>query len=154
MPLLLSSAAFPPNGDIPWQYTCDGADISPPLAWTGVPPGAKSLVVVLNDPDAPGRTFHHWAAYDIAPSAKGLAAGYIAGRPAAGLRQARNDFGRLGYGGPCPPKGGGIHHYRFRLLAIDRPTLRLGPAPDAAAVIKAAQPYTIASAELVGTYRR
>lgn len=154
MPLLLSSPAFAPGGAIPSQYTCDGADLSPPLAWSGVPPGAKSLVLVLADPDAPGGTFRHWAIYDIPASARGLAAGYGAGRPAAGMREARNDFGGPGYGGPCPPQGGGVHHYQFRLLAISRPRLDLGPAATALAVENAATPYTIARTELVGTYRR
>lgn len=154
MPLLLSSPAIPPNGDIPWQYTCDGADISPPLAWSGLPKGTKSLVLVLLDPDAPGSTFHHWAAYDIAPSAHGLAGGYDANRVAVKFHEGRNDFGRIGYGGPCPPKGAGPHHYHFTLMAISRPALNLTGPASASAVIAAAAPYVIARAELVGTYRR
>ena len=154
MPLLLSSPAFSPGNAIPSQYTCDGSDLSPPLAWSGVPAGAKSLVLVVADPDAPGGTFHHWAVYDIPADAKGLAAGYGPGRPAASLREARNDFGKPGYGGPCPPRGGGVHHYHFRLMAIGRPRLDLGPAATALDVENAATSYTIARTELVGTYRR
>jgi Raf kinase inhibitor-like YbhB/YbcL family protein len=171
MPLLLSSPAFPPGGTIPAQYTCDGADISPPLAWSGAPPGTRSFVLVLQDPDAPSGAFHHWAIYDIPAGARDLPAGYRPGRPASGLvpaprapmvpfgragtpDEARNDFGEAGYGGPCPPPGGGIHHYQFRLMAISRPRLDLGPAATVLDVEKAAAPYRIASTELVGTYRR
>lgn len=154
MPLLLSSPAFAPGSAIPSQYTCEGADLSPPLAWSGVPAGARSLILVLADPDAPAGTFHHWAVYDIPAAARGLPAGYGPGRPAAGLREARNDFGQPGYGGPCPPEGGGVHHYHFRLMAISQPRLNLDPAATVPAVEKAAAPYTIARTELVGTYRR
>jgi Raf kinase inhibitor-like YbhB/YbcL family protein len=154
MPLLLSSPAFAPGNTIPSQYTCDGSDLSPPLAWSGVPAGTKSLVLIVADPDAPGGTFHHWAIYDIPAAARGLAAGYGPGRPAAGLAEARNDFGQPGYGGPCPPRGGGAHHYHFHLMAISRPRLDLGPAATALDVENAAKPYTIARTELVGIYRR
>jgi Raf kinase inhibitor-like YbhB/YbcL family protein len=154
MPLLLSSPAIPPGGAIPAHYTCDGADISPPLAWSGAPAGTQSFILVLEDPDAPGGVFHHWAIYDIPAGAKGLPAGLGPGRPPAGLAEARNDFGRTGYGGPCPPRGGGAHHYHFRLMAISRPLLDLGPAATVLDVEQAATPYTIASTELVGTYSR
>jgi Raf kinase inhibitor-like YbhB/YbcL family protein len=154
MPLVLVSPAIPPGGEIPAQYTCDGTDISPPLSWSGVPQGTQSLVVVIEDPDAPSGVFRHWAAFDIPPGSPGLDAGYTATRPATGLHEARNDFGKIGYSGPCPPKGHGIHHYHFRLLAISRPTLELGAAATAAEVLKAAQPYLIQQTELVGTYHR
>src|SRR5438105_15425881 len=81
MPLVLASPAIPPNGEIPAQYTCDGADISPPLSWSDVPAGAGSLVLVVEDPDAPSGTFRHWAVFDIPPAARGLDAGYTANRP-------------------------------------------------------------------------
>ncbi|HJU17350.1 MAG TPA: YbhB/YbcL family Raf kinase inhibitor-like protein [Stellaceae bacterium] len=154
MPLLLWSPAFPPGGAIPSQYTCSGADLSPPLAWSGVPAGAQSLVLVLADPDAPRGVFYHWAVYDIPAGVRGLSAGYGSGRPAAGLAEARNSFGQIGYGGPCPPPGGGVHHYHFRLMAIGRPRLDLDPAATVLDVETAAAPYTIASTELVGTYQR
>ena len=154
MPLMLASPAIPPNDEIPAQYTCDGADISPPLSWSDVPAGTGSLVLVVEDPDAPSGTFRHWAVFDIPPASRGLDAGYSANRPIAALHQARNDFGKTGYSGPCPPKGAGTHHYHFRLLAISRPTL--DPRAPAAAldVLRAAQPYAIQQAELVGTYHR
>ena len=147
--MLLSSPAIPPGGAIPAEYTCDGTDISPPLSWSALPAGTRSLVLILEDPDAPGGSFMHWAAWDIAPALPGLAAGH----PAATLREAKNDFGRDGYGGPCPPPGA-AHHYHFRLLALSRASLDLDPPAAAAAVLKAAAPYAIGRAELVGTYRR
>jgi Raf kinase inhibitor-like YbhB/YbcL family protein len=119
-----------------------------------VPAGTGSLVLVVEDPDAPSGTFRHWAVFDIPPASRGLDAGYSANRPVAALRQARNDFGKTGYGGPCPPRGAGTHHYHFRLLAISRPTLDLRPPAAALDVLRAAQPYVIQQAELVGTYHR
>src|SRR5579864_4792275 len=113
MPFILMSPAFPPGGEIPRQYTCDGSDISPPFTWSGVPAGTASLVLVIEDPDAPRGTFHHWAVFAIPPGWTGLPAGFGAAQPPAGSGQTRNDFGRLGYGGPCPPAGAGAHHYHF-----------------------------------------
>jgi Raf kinase inhibitor-like YbhB/YbcL family protein len=154
MPLTLASPAIPPGGEIPTQYTCDGADISPPLAWSGVPDGTKSFILVVDDPDAPSGVFHHWAVFDMPSSMRELNSGYGRSRPATSLHEARNDFGKPGYGAPCPPKGHGVHHYRFRLLAISRPTLDLNPSATAPDVLKAAEPYILQRAELVGTYRR
>lgn len=153
MVFALISPAFAAGATIPAEYTCDGADISPPLAWSGAPRGTRSFVLVVLDPDAPGGVFHHWAAFDIAPGADSLAGGYDASRPAAGFREAKNDFGAEGYRGPCPPPGP-AHHYHFRLFSISRPSLDLTPSADVAEVLAAAQPYVIGEAELVGTYRR
>lgn len=153
MPFVLSSPAFATGTAIPSQYTCDGADLSPPLAWSGAPAGTMSFILVVEDPDAPGGTFRHWAVFDIAAGVAGLAAGYGAGRPAGGFEAARNDFGAAGYRGPCPPPGA-VHHYRFRLFAIRLARLDLTPAASALAVERAAVPYVIARTELVGTYRR
>jgi Raf kinase inhibitor-like YbhB/YbcL family protein len=152
--MMLVSPAFPPGGNIPAEYTCDGSDISPPLSWSGAPAGTQSFVLVVEDPDAPGGTFRHWAAFDIPATAMGLPAGYGPSRPAAGFHEARNDFGKRGYGGPCPPPGAGVHHYHFRLFALSRPRLDLAPSATALGVVQAARPYAIASTELVGTYRR
>ncbi len=154
MPLMLASPAIPPGGEMAAQYTCDGADISPPLSWSDVPAGTGSLVLVVEDPDAPSGTFRHWAVFDIPPASRGLDAGYSANRPIAALHEARNDFGKTGYSGPCPPKGAGTHHYHFRLLAISRPTLDLRAPAAALDVLRAAQPYVIQQTELVGTYHR
>lgn len=154
MPLMLSSPAIPPGGSVPSQYACDGGDISPPLSWSGTPQGTGSLALVVEDPDAPSGTFRHWVVFDIPADTRGLDAGYSANRPAPALHQARNDFGTIGYGGPCPPPGHGAHHYRFRLLAISRPTLDVRSPATASEVLRAAQPYVIQQAEFVGTYRR
>jgi Raf kinase inhibitor-like YbhB/YbcL family protein len=153
MPFVLSSPAFVSGAAIPAEYTCDGADISPALAWSGAPAGTRSFVLVVEDPDAPGGTFRHWAAFDIAPDTSGLAAGYGAGRAGAGFRQARNDFGDAGYRGPCPPPGP-THHYHFRLFSISRPRLDLTSSASAAAVSAAAESYLIRQVDLVGTYQR
>ena len=154
MPLVLASPAFADGVQIPAEYTCDGTDISPPLVWSGVPSGTGSLVLIVEDPDAPSGLFRHWAAFDIPAGAGGFAAGYGRNRPASGFREARNDFGADDYGGPCPPRGGGLHHYRFRLMAISRPSLGLGASATAPQVVAAAQPYIIQQAVLTGTYQR
>ena len=114
----------------------------------------QSLVLVVEDPDAPSGVFRHWAVFEIPSGSRGLDAGYSPNRPAKGLREVRNDFGKPDYGGPCPPKGHGTHHYHFRLLAISRATLDLRPTASAADVLKTAEPYAIRRAELVGTYQR
>jgi Raf kinase inhibitor-like YbhB/YbcL family protein len=154
MPLMLASPAFASGGQIPTEYTCVGANISPPLSWSGVPPGTGSLVLVVEDPDAPSGVFRHWAVFDISPRTAGLAPGYGRNRPVTGFREARNDFGDRDYGGPCPPPGSGTHRYDFRLLAISRPTLELAAAATVADVLQAAQSYIIAQTQLTGTYQR
>jgi Raf kinase inhibitor-like YbhB/YbcL family protein len=151
---MIDSPAFPPGSAIPTEYTCEGKDTSPPLAWSGVPSGTASLVLVVEDTDAPGGVFRHWAVFDIPADATGLRPGYGSKRPGEGFREAKNDLGTAGYSGPCPPKGRGAHHYHFRLFALRQPNLNLDPAASAAAVLKAAQPYIIAQTEVVGTYRR
>jgi Raf kinase inhibitor-like YbhB/YbcL family protein len=120
-----------------------------------VPPGSKSLVLIIEDPDAPSGLFMHWAAYDTPPATNGLPAGYgSSSRPGGGVREGRNDFETEGYRGPCPPRGGGAHNYVFRLLAISRPRLDLAPTASDADALRAAQPYVIQQAELTGTYHR
>lgn len=151
MPLTLTSPGLPPSGDIPKQYTCDGSDISPPLAWSGAPEGTAGFVLVVEDPDAPGRVFRHWAAYNISADTTKLDAGYHAGTPAP-FAEARNDFGKVGYSGPCPPPGN-QHRYVFMLMALSRP-LTLAASPDAQAVITAARPYMIGRADLILRYQR
>jgi len=153
MPLMLVSPAFAPGGQIPTEYTCDGADISPALSWSGVPAGTGSLVLIVEDPDAPSGLFRHWAVFDIPPATRGISAGYGRDQPTARVHEARNDFGNRGYGGPCPPRGSN-HHYNFRLLAISRPTLDLTPAATVLDVLQAAQDYIIAQTGLTGTYQR
>jgi Raf kinase inhibitor-like YbhB/YbcL family protein len=150
----LRSSAFSDGGPIPRRFSCDGDDLSPPLQWNDAPAEARSFVVLCDDPDAPSGTWHHWAAYDIPANCIALPEG--AGRPACrdGLKQATNDFGRTGYGGPCPPRGHGPHHYHFRLLALSNASLRVQKQPSCRDVEREARKYLIAEAALVGLYER
>lgn len=154
MALELRSPAFGQGEDIPKRYTCDGENRSPPLAWTGVPEGTRSFVLFCNDPDAPVGLFHHWVAWDIPGDWRELKAGYGPESLEDGFRQGINSFGRPGYGGPCPPKGHGPHHYHFRLCAVSEATLSLEASADYDEVLEAAKPYILDEAELIGIYER
>jgi Raf kinase inhibitor-like YbhB/YbcL family protein len=154
MTLKLTSTAFSHDGEIPSKYTCEGEDLSPPLAWSGVPANAKSLALIVDDPDAPDpaaprMTWVHWVLYNIPPSAAALAEGAKA--LPAGTLQGLNDWKRTGYGGPCPPIG--RHRYFHKLYALDTALPNLGqvPKPKLEAAMK---PHVIAQAELVGTYQK
>lgn len=147
-PFTLTSSAFETRGAIPSRFTCDGQDVSPPLAWTGAPAATASLVLIVRDPDA--RDFVHWVGYDIPGATSGSLPEAIA-RSAPGLEQGRNDFAKAGYGGPCPPLG--THHYVFRLAALDS-TLGLPDGKTASAVEAAMDGHVLANAELIGTYER
>jgi len=152
----LISPAFPPNGEIPVIYTCDGKDISPPLEWKGVPPGTKSLVLIVEDPDAPDpaaprMVWTHWVLYDIPPTAHGLPEGVTPDELPKGTKQGLNDWKRTGYGGPCPPIG--RHRYFFRLFALDTVLPDLG-TPTKAKLEQAMKGHVIARAVLMGTYER
>lgn len=156
MTLTITSTAFFHNGAIPARYTCDGQDISPPLAWADLPGGVKSLVLIVDDPDAPDpkapkMTWVHWVLYNIPPEAAGLPEQVTAAQLPAGTREGRNDWGRTGYGGPCPPIG--RHRYFHKLHALDVVLPDLGH-PTKARLEQAMQGHIIASAELVGTYQR
>jgi Raf kinase inhibitor-like YbhB/YbcL family protein len=153
MAMILRSAAFGEGSAIPEEYTCDGSDRSPPLTWSSVPEKTRSFALVCTDPDAPHGTFHHWAVFDIPASAKELAAG-SGDADARGMLQARNDFGKRGYGGPCPPRGHDRHRYRFQLLALSAVTLALPDGCDCRAVASAARDHILAEAVLTGTYTR
>ena len=154
MTLRLISPAFAPGARIPPRYTCEGEDISPPLAWSGVPREAQSLAIFCDDPDAPAGIWHHWALFDLSPTLTELHAGYPRQARVDGTRQAINDFGFVGYGGPCPPPGHGTHHYHFRLLALDVVELQIGERAKCKEVEAAAQRHRIAAAELIGPYSR
>jgi Raf kinase inhibitor-like YbhB/YbcL family protein len=143
----LRSTAFGQNEPIPAQFSCHGADRSPPLSWSGVPAGTKALVLFVNDPD--GNNWVHWTVLDIAPAMAGLPGGVAP--TAARLQQGTNDFGRVGYGGPCPPSG--THHYHFTLSALAAP-LGLKGHPAGSAVRKAlAAAKVLGRVTLVGTFK-
>jgi len=146
--LRLTSDAFQDGHSIPAYHTCDGANQSPPLSWGEPPEGTKSFALVVDDPDAPGGTFRHWGAFDIPASTRRLGAGQKLGV------QAQNDFGNRGYGGPCPPKGHGAHHYHFKLFALDTDQLDLSPGARVVDVESAARQNALAEGELIGTYQR
>jgi Raf kinase inhibitor-like YbhB/YbcL family protein len=147
----LTSADFA-SGWIPDEFTCHGAGISPPLAWSAPPAGTRSFALIITDPDAPGRTFTHWTLYDLPAETQALAEGLPAqGQLANGARQGRNDFGRIGYGGPCPP-GGSAHHYVFALYALDA-KLNLPPGATRTQIKSAMQGHVLARGELTVLYR-
>jgi Raf kinase inhibitor-like YbhB/YbcL family protein len=146
--LSLISSAFQEGQPIPAEFTCDGANRSPALSWGDPPAGTKSFALVVDDPDAPGGLFRHWGAYDIPPDKRSIAAGQPVGS------QAVNDMGKPGYGGPCPPPGHGVHHYHFKLYALNAEQLGLQPHAKAAEVEEAARPHAIGQGELIGTYER
>ncbi len=156
MTLTLTSPAFAPGGEIPALFTCEGRDVSPALAWTGVPAAAKSLVLIVDDPDAPDPrapklTWVHWVLYNLPPTSSGLTEGVAARDLPAGTKQGVNDWKRTGYGGPCPPIG--RHRYFHKLYALDVVLSDLGAAtkPQVEAAMKG---HVLAQAELVGTYEK
>ncbi len=154
--LVLESPAFAAMATIPARYTCEGVDVSPPLRWSGVPEGTQSLVLIVDDPDAPDpakpkRTWVHWLMYNIPPTAKGLPDGVSAGVLPPGALQGRNDWKRNAYGGPCPPVG--QHRYFFKLYALDRSLTGLHD-PDKDALLAAMQGHILAQGELIGTYQK
>jgi hypothetical protein len=152
MGLTLTSSAFTEGQPIPAAYTCDGRDVSPPLAWDEPPAGTRSFVLLSEDPDAPRGPWVHWVLYNVPPSARRLAAGQPgdAKLPGGGL-QGMSDFGRTGYGGPCPPSG--THRYYFRLYALDT-MLDTPPGATKAQVEAAMGGHVLAEGQLMGTYRR
>ena len=141
---------------IPVRYTCDGEDLSPPLTWTGIPPQAKSLVLIVDDPDAPDpaapkMTWVHWVLYNIPVEVQGLAENISSASLPVGTQEGINDWGRKGYGGPCPPVG--KHRYFFKLYALDAVLTDL-QYPDKELVEQAFAGHILAKAELVGMYQR
>jgi Raf kinase inhibitor-like YbhB/YbcL family protein len=152
----LSSAAFAANQPIPKKYSSEANDVSPPLQWDGAPPGTKSFVLICDDPDAPVGTFTHWVLYGVPGSASALPEGIAKQEvvvAVGGARQGVNDFGRIGWGGPCPPRGHGAHHYHFKLYALDS-GLDLPPKAMQAKIEAEMKGHVLAQAELVGTYER
>jgi Raf kinase inhibitor-like YbhB/YbcL family protein len=144
----LTSDAFQNGGAIPTQYSCDGADEAPVLRWDEPPQGTKSFALVVDDPDASSGTFRHWGVFDIPAPARS-----VGGHQRIGT-EVKNDFGKTGYGGPCPPKGHGPHHYHFKLFALGMDKLGLSPNAKIVDVENAARQHLTGQAELVGTYER
>lgn len=148
----LTSPAFAHGEPIPRQYTCDGADISPPLHWSDPPQGAQSLALIADDPDAPMGTWVHWVLYNLPAETRGLpeAVPPDADLP-DGSRHGRSSWRRLGYGGPCPP--GGTHRYFFKLYALDT-VLDLAPGASKKRLLRAMKGHILIQAELMGVYAR
>lgn len=156
MSLTLSSPSFAANAAIPVRHTCDGDEVSPPLRWSGLPAGTRSLALIVDDPDAPDPaaprvTWVHWLLYNLPPTDGGLAEGISAAQLPQGTREGVNDWHRTGYGGPCPPVG--RHRYVHKLYALDTVLPDLG-RPDKARLLKAMEGHVLARAELIGTYQR
>ena len=147
--ITVTSSTFAAGAAMPTRYTCSGDDVSPPLSWSGAPGGVRSLALKVIDPDAPGRPFTHWVVFNMAPATKQLPEG---GPLPAGSVEGRNDFGRTGYGGPCPPPGS-PHHYHFKVYGLDT-TLALRAGASEQALEDAMKGYVVASGELVGTFKR
>ena len=164
--LTLTSPSFRNNQPIPAKHTCSGEDVSPALKWEGAPAETKSFALVCDDPDAPGGTWVHWLIYDMdvselpentskidAVGTRLMVAPGTAGGKTWFAAQGMNDFGKVGYGGPCPPRGHGVHHYHFRLYALDV-DLKLASRTTRQQLEAAMKGHIIAEAELVGTFER
>jgi len=156
MPLVLTATAFANQAEIPEKYTCQGEDVSPALAWAGVPENAESLVLIVDDPDAPDpaapkMTWVHWVLYNIPATSQGLAEKIPAADLPAGTLEGKNDWNQTGYRGPCPPVG--RHRYFFKLYALDiiLPDLR---GPNEARLEQAMAGHVIGKTGLVGTYQK
>jgi len=153
MPFVLTTPAFQPGGDIPRKFSCQGADVSPALAWTDAPDATQSFALIVDDPDAPVGTWVHWVAYELPGTARGLPEG-VPKTPElpGGGRQGVNDFGKLGYGGPCPPAGN-AHRYFFKLYAL-KGKLNLNVGATKKDVLQAMQGQVLGEVQLVGKYKR
>lgn len=147
MSVALSSNSFSNGETIPRRYTCDGEDLSPHLSWSGTPAGTASLALIVDDPDAPAGNWVHWVLYNLPPDLTELPEGI----KKIGV-EGKNDFGRLGYGGPCPPRGK-AHRYFFRLYALDT-MLELREGTTRARLLQAMQGHILAQGELMGRYSR
>lgn len=157
MTIMLTSSAFETSSPIPAQHTADGTDLSPPLQWSGVPGEAKEMAMIVDDPDAPREhPFVHWVIYGIPADAQELSEAVPKEREVAGpvgATQGVNDFGKLGYGGPAPPEGHGVHHYHFKLYALNE-NLSLAPGLTKPQLLEAIEGKIIDQGELIGTYAR
>ena len=152
MEIKLTSPAFKEGEIIPKKYTCDGDDISPPLAWEAVPNGAKSLALIADDPDAPKGTWVHWVIFNLPATAKELPEHLSISEMLNGAKQGMNDFGKIGYGGPCPPAGN-PHRYFFKLYALDS-ALHLKPNAKKEDLVNAMEGHILGQGQLMGKYAR
>ena len=153
MTFKLTSSAFLRGEMIPKQFTCDGPDVSPALKWDGAPENTRSFALIADDPDAPVGTWVHWVIYDLPPETRQLGEGVPKDETLpSGARQGRNDFRRIGYGGPCPPPGP-AHRYFFKLYALDS-KLNLKAGASKSAVEKAMSGHVLAQASWMGLYKR
>ena len=154
MSIEVSSPAFAEGGPIPGKYTCEGEDISPDLSWSGVPEGVRSIALIADDPDAPAGTWVHWVLYGLPADATGLDQGVPDTETLPnGAKQGSNDFNRLGYGGPCPPKGHGVHRYYFKVYALDAET-SLGPGATKEELLREMEGHILGQGQVMGTFER
>lgn len=153
MALSISSQVFQEGERIPTKYSCEGQDISPPLMWSESPAGTRSFALIVDDPDAPGGVFTHWVLFNLPADSRELAEAVPTQSqlPNSAL-QGKNDFGKIGYGGPCPPPGS-PHRYRFNLYALDQ-SLDLKPGASKKQVLEAMQGHILAQGQLTGIYQR
>jgi len=155
--LTFTSCPFESGASIPTEYTCEGEDVSPPLAWSGVPDAAESVALIVDDPDAPGQTFTHWVLVNLPPTQTQLVRDvdlqHHLGTAEPAPVEGANGFGGTGYGGPCPPPGDGPHRYFFRLYALDT-VLDVGPGASKQQVTDAMNGHVLAETDYMGTYER
>ena len=150
--LKLTSVAFQQGQPIPRQYTCDGINVSPPLEWSGVPKSARTIAIIADDPDAPSGTWVHWVLYNLPADNIGVVENVPSTETLkAGAFQGKNDFGKIGYGGPCPPSG--THRYFFKVYALDS-DVPLTAGATKADLEKAMSGHIVLQGQLMGTYRR
>jgi hypothetical protein len=148
----ITSIAFEDGGTIPQQYTCDGPDISPPLRWDAVPEGTQSIALIADDPDAPSGTFVHWVLYNLPADVRELSEDLPNEQTLTnGATQGINDFGKIGYGGPCPPSG--THRYFFKLYALDTKT-DLPPGESKSDLLGAMEGHVLGQGQIMGRYTR
>ena len=153
MSIQVTSAAFNEGGSIPAKYTCDGINVSPPLKWASIPDTTKSIALIVDDPDAPRGDWVHWVVYDLPASLRELPEKVPPDEKILGNggRQGATDFGKIGYGGPCPPSG--THRYFFKVYALDK-LLGLAPGATKAQLLKAMEGHVLAEGQLMGKYKR
>lgn len=150
----IESPDFKEGETIPERFTCEGDDLSPLLKWTSPPKGTKSYLLIVEDPDAPMGTFVHWMLYDIPAGSQGISHGAGNGKKIKDMKQGLNDFGHIGYGGPCPPKGHGAHRYNFILKALDIPALGLNDGARKSDLERAIAGHVLAETRITGKFER